>query len=215
MADTQKTRVAVLFGGRSTEHEISIITGLQVLDAFDSSKYETIPVYVDPDGDWYIGDALRKRENYLLSDETKKQLLQVQLTANVGSELIEVNPPKGLFSRKDPQRIEVDVFFPAFHGSYGEDGCIQGVLEFIDAAYTCSGPRASSVGMSKHTTKQLLSARGIPVLPDILLEHRFWNPNEAHLTVQMIQEKLQLPLITNPIARAPVLQSVPPMRSSS
>ncbi len=196
--ETAKTRVAVLFGGRSTEHEISIITGLQVLDAFDATRFETIPVYIDPEGYWYVGDALRHRDNYLLSPKIKEQLCRVELNSNPLSELVEVDPPKGLFSRKKPERYPVDVFFPAFHGTYGEDGCIQGLLEFIDVAYVGSGPRAAAIAMNKYTAKRYLSTLGIPVLPDVLLDRRNWEPAKAEVTANEVVHELSLPVMVKP-----------------
>ena len=170
MTDEKKTRVAVLMGGRSTEHEISVITGLQVLDAFDSTRFETIPVYIDPEGDWYVGEELRHRENYLLTPETKAKLCSVKLTSDLQNELVEITQPGGFFSRKKARHFPVDVFFPAFHGTFGEDGCIQGFFEFIGAPYVGCDPRTASMGMNKHTAKQFLSSLGIPVLSGILLD---------------------------------------------
>ncbi|MBN2327899.1 MAG: D-alanine--D-alanine ligase [Candidatus Omnitrophica bacterium] len=198
MTQQNKTIVAVLFGGRSTEHEISVITALQVMDAFDSTQFEIIPVYVDAEGYWYTGEELRRRENFLPTPELKKKLLRVQLTSDLESELVEVDPPKGWFGVKPARRFPVDVFFPAFHGAYGEDGCIQGFLEFIGAAYMGSGPRAASIGMNKHTAKQTLAAQKIPVLPGILLDRRDWEPIRADQTTQDILANLDLPLMVKP-----------------
>ncbi len=198
MSNQGKTTVAVLFGGRSTEHEISIITGLQVLEAFDSTRYDTFPVYVDREGQWYTGEALRKRDNYLPREELKSQLTHVSLSPGQESELIEMNPPKGLFSRKNPLHFPVDVFFPAFHGTYGEDGCIQGLLELKGVAYTGCGPRASAIAMNKHTTKQIASVLDVPVLPGVLLSQREWDPDKADKTVKEITKKLSLPVIIKP-----------------
>ncbi len=198
MSDREKTRVAVLMGGRSTEHEISIITGLQVLDAFDSTQFETIPVYVDPEGYWYVGDELRKRENYMLTAETKENLCRVRLTSDLDSELVEVAKPRGWFFRKKERRFPVDVFFPAFHGTFGEDGCIQGFLEFIGAIYVGCGPRAAAIAMNKHTSKQVLSKSGIPVLSGILLDRCDWDANKADRTAKEILKNLELPLMIKP-----------------
>ncbi len=198
MSQDGKIRVAVLFGGRSTEHEISVITALQLMDAFDSTRFEVVPVYIDPEGYWYTGEELRHRNNYLLTPETKQKICRVRLTSDLDSELVEVDPPKGWFGAKPARRFEVDVFFPAFHGTYGEDGCIQGFLEFIGAAYTGSGPRAASIGMNKHTAKQTLSAQGIPVLPGILLDKRDWEPIKADDTTRQILHNMDLPLMIKP-----------------
>ncbi len=193
-----RTKVAVLFGGRSTEHEISIITGLQVLEAFDSTRFETIPVYIDPEGHWYLGEELRKRANYLPSEELKTKLTQVRLSSDPVSELIQANPPKGFFSTKPPHHFPVDVFFPAFHGTHGEDGCLQGMLEFIGAAYVGSGPRASSIAMNKYASKTYLSVLGIPVLPDVLLDRRNWNAEKADETAAEVMQQIHLPVMVKP-----------------
>ena len=193
-----KIKVAVLFGGRSTEHEISIITALQVLDAFDSTRFETIPVYVDPDGRWFMGDELRKRENFFPSTELKKKLRRVRLSSDPVSELVEADPPQGLFSRKQAERFPVDVFFPAFHGTFGEDGCVQGMFEFINAAYVGSGPRASAIAMNKYASKNYLSTLGIPVLPDVLLDRRNWDANQADVIAEKVIRKLPPPVMVKP-----------------
>ncbi len=198
MNQEKKTRIAVLFGGRSTEHEISIITALQVMDALDSTQFETIPVYIDTEGYWYTGKELFKRENYLPTPELKKRLCRVRLTSDLDCELVEVDPPKGWFRAKPARRFPIDVFFPAFHGTFGEDGCIQGFLEFIGAPYIGCGPRAASIGMNKHTAKQTLSAQNIPVLPGILLDRRDWEPTRADQTTQEILKNLSLPLMIKP-----------------
>jgi len=196
--DSRKTRVAVLFGGRSTEHEISIVTALQVLDAFDSTRFETLPVYIDQEGYWFEGEELRRRENYFPTPELKQKLCRVRLTGDLLPELVEAEPKKGWFGRKEPRRFPVDVFFPAFHGSYGEDGCIQGFLEFIGAAYTGSGPRASAVGMNKHASKQIASALGISILPDVMLNRKEWDPEKADALASKVVELLPLPLMVKP-----------------
>ncbi|MEW6233987.1 MAG: D-alanine--D-alanine ligase family protein [Candidatus Omnitrophota bacterium] len=198
MTQQEKTRVAVLFGGRSTEHEISIITGLQVLDAFDSVRFETIPIYVDSEGFWYTGDELRKREIYIPSQELKNKLCQVRLSSDPQSELIEAAAPKGWLSKREPKRFPVDVFFPAFHGSFGEDGCIQGFFELIGADYVGSGTRASAIAMNKHAAKKILSTFGISVLPGVMIHQREWDPAKADVTVKEVLKNLPFPLIVKP-----------------
>lgn len=192
-----KIRVAVLFGGRSTEHEISIITGLQALDALDATRYEAFPVYIDLDGNWYTGAPLRKRENFLPTSETLDQCVRVSLSSHPGAQLTPIDVATGWFARK-PSPIPVDVFFPAFHGAYGEDGCLQGLLEFIDAPYVGCGPLAAALGMNKHASKKLLMQSDVPVLPDILLDRREWDPSQAHLTVAEILRNLDLPVMVKP-----------------
>lgn len=195
---SSKLQVAVLFGGQSIEHEISILTALQVMDAMDSTRYDIIPVYVDPNGEWYTGQALRNRATYWLTDEAKKSLTQVVLQSDNPLELIEANPQKGFFGYKEARRIPVDIFFPAFHGSFGEDGCMQGMLEWVNAPYTGCGPLAASLGMNKYRCKRYLKAVGNPVLPGILLERQDWDAEKADETAKEVLTALELPLMVKP-----------------
>ncbi|MDZ4835915.1 MAG: D-alanine--D-alanine ligase family protein [Candidatus Melainabacteria bacterium] len=173
----KRKTVAVMFGGRSTEHEISIITALQVLEAMDTVKYQAIPVYIAPSGRWYTGDPLWKRDFYkgmpgTLADAQEVTLLPVP---GIGGLTIIPNKSKksgfALFGKKEEsdEVIPVDIFFPAFHGSYGEDGCIQGLLELADVTYTGSDLLASAIAMSKYHCKKFLESHGIPVLPSVVL----------------------------------------------
>lgn len=198
MAGNGKRRVAVLFGGRSTEHEISVITALQVMDAFDSTRYEVMPVYVAEDGEWYTGEALRGREFYIPDEAAKKSLTRVRLEANRGGELEEADPPSGWFGSKAPAKFPVDVYFPAFHGAYGEDGCVQGLLEWIGAPYAGSPPMACALGMNKHACKSYLRSFDIPVLPDVLLDRSGWNAEEAHVTAQRVLDQMDPPVMVKP-----------------
>jgi D-alanine-D-alanine ligase len=195
---SSKLQIAVLFGGQSIEHEISILTALQVMDAMDSTRYDIIPVYVDPNGDWYTGQALRKRDTYWLTDESKKSLTQVVLQSNNLLELVEAHPKKGFFGYKEAQRIPVDLFFPAFHGSFGEDGCVQGMLEWVNAPYTGCGPLAASLGMNKYRCKRFLKAVGNTVLPGILLERQDWDAEKADETAREVLTAIELPLMVKP-----------------
>ncbi|MBZ0254467.1 D-alanine--D-alanine ligase [bacterium] len=195
---SDKTRVAVLFGGRSTEHEISVISALQAMDAFDSTKYELLPIYVNLEGKWLTGDVLRKRGNYPLSAESLKQCVPVQLNADSDWQITAQAKPGGWFKKETPQTFPVDVFFPAFHGTYGEDGCIQGLLEWIGAPYVGSGPCASSIGMNKHLAKKVVTQSGVPVLSDLLIHQSEWDPNQAHVLAQSIAEQIPAPWMVKP-----------------
>lgn len=154
---TSLINVAVLFGGRSVEHEISVITALQLIQAIDQTKYKVIPVYISQEGRWYSGDALLERSAYrnlsnLYNSTTEVTLLPV--------------PGKGGLTRiNDNSIISVDVYLPAFHGQYGEDGCIQGLFELADVAYTGSEVLSSALTMNKYLCKLALQAAGVPVLP--------------------------------------------------
>lgn len=158
-----KKKIAVFFGGRSPEHDVSVITGLQVLQAIDSTQYDAFPVYISTQGKWYVGEALKKRENFLPNDQVKTQLTEVTLdvTGERGGALIPKDTP---FLGK-AKVIEFDVAVPAFHGLYGEDGNIQGAFELANIPYTGMRTKASSLLMDKVTSKHIFKSLGIPVLP--------------------------------------------------
>lgn len=196
MNQTRK-KVAVFFGGRSPEHDVSVVTGLQVLSAIDESAYDAFPVYIAPDGEWHIGDVLRDRANYLLSEENLKKTIAVALDpkAEKGGRLI----PKafGLFSK--PKPIDFDIAMPCFHGLYGEDGNIQGVFELANIPYTGMRTMASAVLMDKAATKRLLQSSGIPVLDYAVIKRpeKGTLPPQEEIIKQT--ESLKFPCIIKPV----------------
>lgn len=163
-----KKRVAVFFGGRSPEHDVSVVSGLQVLSAIDETKYDAFPVYIASNGEWLIGDILRERSSYLLSADTLKQTRPVVLDpkADRGGRLI--SKRAGFLGKTKP--IEFDIAIPCFHGLYGEDGNIQGLFELTNIPYTGMRTMASAVLMDKAATKKLLQSSDIPVLPYAVLK---------------------------------------------
>jgi D-alanine-D-alanine ligase len=164
---TEKQRIAVIFGGRSPEHDISVITGLQVLQAVDSDRYEAFPVYVTPQGEWLVGEALAERSTYLPDDRQRLGLRSVvpDVAARGSGRLIPRE--RGLF--RQPPAVMFDVALLAFHGTTGEDGQIQGLLETADVPYTGMRTMASAVLMDKAATKQMLHGLDIPLLPQVVL----------------------------------------------
>jgi len=184
-----KKTVAVFFGGRSPEHDVSVISGLQALQALDNELYKTMPVYIAPDGAWYVGDVLRRRENYMLSADDMKQVVEVTLDvkgAARGGVLIPKKTP--LFGALKP--IYFDVAIPVFHGLYGEDGNIQGLFELANVPYAGMRTKASAILMDKVTTKYLLNAIDVPALPYAMIKR----PNEGYLIPEEDLEELLKPL---------------------
>ena len=173
---TNRLRVAVLFGGRSVEHEISVISALQLMLAVDPAKFDLIPVYITPNGSWYIGAALLERSFYAKALENLAQLEEVTLLPKPG-----VGGLTRLGARGPSSVIQVDLFLPAFHGQYGEDGCIQGLFEMAQVPYTGSDLPSSAITMNKYLCKMYLSAHGIPVLPASIV-HR----NEAQADIKQV-----------------------------
>lgn len=160
---SNKKKIAVFFGGRSPEHDVSVISGLQALQAIDVARYDAFPVYIAPDGAWYVGDALRKRENYLLQGEALNSVTEVTLDVHGAryGRLIPKDVP--FFGR--PEAITFDAALPVFHGLYGEDGNLQGVFELANIPYAGMRTKASAILMDKVTTKYFLQAQDIPTLP--------------------------------------------------
>lgn len=196
MSDNRK-KVAVFFGGRSPEHDVSVVTGLQVLSAIDETRYEAFPVYIAPDGEWRVGEVLRERSNYLLSAENLKQTKAVTLDpkADRGGRLI--SKRAGFLGNTKP--IEFDIAMPCFHGLYGEDGNIQGLFELTNIPYTGMRTMASSVLMDKAATKRMLESAGIPTLDYAVLKR----PKEGlMIPIEEIKKQtkhLKFPCIIKPV----------------
>lgn len=160
-----KGRIAVLFGGRSAEHEISVITALQAIDAMDLCRYSAIPIYLAPNGKWYTGDALLDKTFYRDLTQNLSKVQEVTLLPDPSIRGFVPRAKDGTFY--PPHAITIDACFLAFHGQYGEDGCVQGLLELADIPYTGCGVTASAVAMNKYQCKKFLETHGIPVLPSV------------------------------------------------
>ncbi len=194
---TRKT-IAVMFGGRSVEHEISIITGLQLIKAMDVVKYNPLPVYIAPSGKWYAGNALLNREFYKRMPASLTEVDEVTLLPqpDVGG-LTVLRPGQGsdfsLETGTDRRILPVDVFFVSFHGTFGEDGCIQGVLEMAEVPYTGCGVLSAAVGMSKYHCKKLLESHGIPVLPGVVVNRESIEVNLGNNLPQVREQIMSSP----------------------
>jgi D-alanine-D-alanine ligase len=163
MAKQNETRVAVFFGGRSPEHDVSVITGLQALRAIDQERFAPFPVYIDPRGGWWVGERLRERRNYLPDAAIERDSTPVSLSLGEPGHGLLVPRRSGLFARRAP--TEFDVALLAFHGVGGEDGQMQGLLETAGLPYTGMRTLASAVFMDKAATKRVLRGLDIPSLP--------------------------------------------------
>lgn len=196
--DRRRKTIAVMFGGRSVEHEISIITGLQLIRAIDVVKYAALPVYIAPSGKWYAGDALLDKSFYRRMPSSLSTVDEVTLLAEPGINGLTVMRPKAgktsiTFIADDDRVIPVDVFLPAFHGTYGEDGCIQGLLELADVAYAGCGVLASALGMSKYHAKKIVEAHGIPVLPTVVIKRESIETDFGHHLPYLREQVLSHP----------------------
>jgi D-alanine-D-alanine ligase len=170
---TRLPRVAIVFGGRSSEHAISCVTAGSVLDAIDRSAYDVVPIGIAPDGRWVLesGDTERlqiKGHGELPSVDGDRAA--VALLREAGSTDLVVHEPT-----QPPQTLgEVDVVFPLLHGPWGEDGTIQGMFEMAGVRYVGAGVLASALAMDKAYAKVVLRAAGLPVMPSLTVTAREW-----------------------------------------
>jgi len=193
--------VAVLFGGRSVEHEVSVITGHQIMDALKVAGHRVLPIYLAKDGEWYAGAALHNLKLYTdpAGEPTSAAgVARVSLSPDRSVRQMVMHPStrQGLF-RKPPQ-LWADVFFPCLHGSFGEDGSLQGLFELADVPYVGAGVAASAITMDKGLTKLICRSVDIPVLDWMILSRREWE-QEAAGVVQRIESSFAYPVIVKPV----------------
>ncbi|WP_395926928.1 D-alanine--D-alanine ligase family protein [Arthrobacter sp. PM3] len=196
-AGQPKPRVAVLFGGRSSEHAVSCVTAAGVLGAIDKDKYDVIPIGIAKTGQWVL--ASDDTNAWSLSATSLPEVApsgQTVTLAEIGGEhqLIVASP------NEVPQELgAVDVVFPLLHGPFGEDGTVQGLLELSDTRYVGAGVLASAVGMDKHFMKVVFESAGLRVGPYIAVTDRQWINDPE--TVRKRVDKLGFPVFVKP-ARA-------------
>jgi len=186
----QRIKVGVIFGGRSAEHEVSLVSAASVIRALDPKKYEVLPVGISPSGKW------------LSSMEALSLLKQKIPLDRYPEHIIVPNPLKqGLVSLNrsltSPALYHVDVVFPVLHGTYGEDGTIQGLLELADLPYVGAGVLGSAVGMDKVVQKQLLQAAKLPVVPGVSFTVSAFHDRQKEI-VRSIEQKLRYPCFVKP-----------------
>ena len=189
-----KTNVGVVFGGRSVENEISVITANQAMAAMDREKYDITPIYITKEGKWYTGEALLNVANYRDSKKLLAMCEEVYMKPIYGdTNLYRTN--KKLFQKEIVKRL--DVIMPALHGTNCEDGTFQGVMEFSGIPYTGCNTLASANGMDKITMKMILKECGIPVIDYCWFSDKEWD-DKQEATVKGIEEKLGYPVIVKP-----------------
>ena len=155
-----KTKVAMMFGGKTVEHEVSVISGIQALKAMDTDKYEVIPVYLTKENDMYIGSDIGNIKAYRDIPALLKKSQKVILANDGGRVKLIPYPPK-VFGTKP---VEIDVAFPVVHGTNVEDGALQGYLKTVGIPFVGPDVTASAISMDKAVTKAVLKEAGVPVL---------------------------------------------------
>jgi len=196
-----KVRVAVVFGGRSSEHAISCVTAGSVLKVLDPERYEVVPVGISTDGRWVLAEGLNEQLAITGGnlppriDETSGAL--VTMAADPTARELTVHEPGAV-----PKVLgDVDVVLPLLHGPYGEDGTLQGLLELAGIPYVGSGVLASAVGMDKDVMKRLLAASGLPIGPYVAIRVKQWDAETGRQGVRAAVAELGYPVFVKP-ARA-------------
>ena len=189
-----KVRVAVFCGGRSPEHDVSIVTGIQVLRAIDRERYEPFLVYVSISGEWFVGDKLTEHATYLPNAQIREQLTAVDLQA--GGTLQPRGGGGGLFGKKRAA-ISFDVAMQAFHGLVGEDGGFQGTMEMAGIPYTGMRLLGSAVAMDKAVMKMLFAVHGLPMVRHLTVVRREWEHDPQAIAARAARE-LGYPMFVKP-----------------
>lgn len=192
-----KKKLAVIFGGRAAEHDVSIVTGIQLIENADKSKYEIIPVYITREGEWYTGEKLKSIEFIKKFDRNDKSITAAYLSPVPGiGGLVCMGPSGGLFA-KAQKVIEVDVVIPAMHGLNGEDGTLQGLLELSDIPYASAGVLGSSAGMDKILMKSTFKGADIPVIESDYFTRDEWTKNQSEI-LSVLEKSLPYPMFVKP-----------------
>lgn len=189
-----KIRVGVLYGGRSGEHDVSVVSASHVIRNLDRSQFEVIPIGIDKQGTWFLGHD----SNAELKSPEERTLEKCMLfTPNaIGTSLQHVQSTQCISSKKNNERV-FDVLFPVIHGVLGEDGTVQGLLELADIPYVGCGVLASAIGMDKDMSKRLVGQAGIPVPPYHVIKEADFKKNPL-LCCEKMNATLRYPLFVKP-----------------
>ncbi len=185
-----KLNVGVIFGGKSVEHEMSIITAIQAMDNMDKDKYEIIPIYITKDLEWYTGGCLRFIDTFKDIDLLKRYAKKVNLVNKDGRFILQ----SAKFIKKE--LYELHLAFPIVHGANIEDGTIQGYLNLVGIPYVGSNIYSSVVGQDKVFMKQVLTASDIEVVKYVWFGERFYRNKKEELFKQI--DNLKYPLVVKP-----------------
>lgn len=191
-----KTNIGVFFGGRSTEHEISVISASQAMHAINRDKYDVTPIYISKQGKYYTGDALFDVANYRDIPSLIAKCTEVYMKPVYGDYNLYRSKPTGMFGSKAPVTT-LDVVIPVLHGSNVEDGIFEGVLETIGIPYAGCDTLASANGMDKITMKMILSSCDIPVINYVWFTDKQWFAQREQL-IEKIETKIGYPVIVKP-----------------
>jgi D-alanine-D-alanine ligase len=174
-----KLRVGVIYGGRSGEHEVSVVSAASIFKYIDRSRFEPVPIRIDKDGRWLLGP---KEPTAISAGDVKD---------GGPGEAIQVTEPTAAIGGN------IDVVFPVLHGPYGEDGTVQGLLELANVPYVGAGVLGSALGMDKGVSKTVFAAHGLPIVPYLTITAREWQKTPAEITAR-IASRLRYPAFVKP-----------------
>lgn len=190
-----KLSIAVFFGGKATEHEVSVISAIQAMENMNQEKYQIVPIYISKEEKFYYGEELRNIENYKKLPELLKKVSEVGFIRNTLTNKVEAFrlPIKML-----PKKLaEFDLAFPILHGNKGENGSIQGFFEMLQVPYVNSGVGAAAIGMDKVAAKRIARDMGIPVVDFVAFDkYRFFGEEES--CIKECESVLNYPMIIKP-----------------
>lgn len=189
-----KTKVAMLFGGKSVEHEVSVISGIQAINNMDQEKYEIIPVYMTKKNEMYVGDDIGKIESYKDIDALLKKSQRV-IMIHEGNKVMLTAYPMKKFGKN--LEIEIDVAFPVVHGTNVEDGAFQGYLKTIGIPFVGCDVTASAIGMDKFIMKAVLKESQVPILEARL--YTLSDYADMNCLMNQVEEALGYPVIIKPV----------------
>lgn len=189
-----KTRVAMMFGGKSVEHEVSIISGIQAIMSMDTEKYEVIPVYINKNNEMYMGEEIGNIDAYKDIDALLSKSQRVILINE--NEKVSLAPyPQKRFGKN--KNVQIDLVFPIVHGTNVEDGALQGYLKTIGIPFVGCDVTASAVGMDKYVSKAILKDNGIPVLDCVCFTTKDYADMDALLDT--VEKEVGYPAIVKPL----------------
>ena len=192
-------QLGVIFGSRSCEREVSIISALQMMRYADPEKYRVVPIYIHEDGTWYTGDKLKDIRTYQPFNGEGEGIQKVflDMTSRSGA-LLHIRTGSGLRRRTEVQIVaRIDVFLLVMHGLNGEDGTLQGMLELANMPYSSTGVTGSAIGMDKIMMKQFFRGGDLPVLPGEAVNRSAFRENPEE-TIARVEEKLGYPVFVKP-----------------
>ncbi len=189
-----KTNIGVFFGGRSTEHEISVLSATQAMAAIDTDKYDITPIYITKDGKWYTAEAMLDVTNFKNIPQLLRWSKQVYMRPEYGDYNLYA-AKRSLFGRSVIAHL--DVALPVLHGTNCEDGTFQGILDTIGIPYAGCNTLASANGMDKITMKMILAAEGIPVVDYVWFTDKQWFEQREQI-LQRVESELGYPVIVKP-----------------